>query len=103
LNPGALAPAAHPRCARTVALRGLRPACWTPSASGREAGGVPRGARGGQPYAWCGPASWFVPVRTERRWRRGESNPGPQGFQLTFVHVRSRITQATGFVNSVTT
>jgi hypothetical protein len=23
-------------------------------------------------------------------WRRRESNPGPQGVQLTFVHVRSR-------------
>jgi site-specific DNA recombinase len=36
-------------------------------------------------------------------WRRRELNPGPRRIQLTFVHVRSRITQATGFVNSVTT
>src|SRR5262245_19568920 len=26
----------------------------------------------------------------ENWWRRRESNPGPQGFQSTFVHVRSR-------------
>lgn len=45
----------------------------------------------------------FSTGRTVRRWRRRELNPGPRGFQLTFVHVRSRITQATGFVNSVTT
>ena len=29
-------------------------------------------------------------VSRENQWRRRESNPGPQGFQLTFVHVRSR-------------
>ena len=30
-------------------------------------------------------------------WRRRELNPGPRGFQSAFVHVRSRITQPTGF------
>jgi len=37
---------------------------------------------------------------SEVLWRRRELNPGPQGIQLAFVHVRSRITQAAGFVDS---
>ena len=37
------------------------------------------------------------------QWRRGESNPGPQGIRLNLVHVRSRITRAAGFLNSVRT
>jgi hypothetical protein len=36
-------------------------------------------------------------------WSRRESNPRPRGFQRTFVHVRSRITRATGLVDSATT
>jgi integrase len=32
-----------------------------------------------------------------RGWRRRELNPGPRGIQSAFVHVRSRITQPTGF------
>jgi hypothetical protein len=39
-------------------------------------------------------------IASEQRWRRRELNPGPQGIQLAFVHVRSRITQAAGFVDS---
>lgn len=35
-----------------------------------------------------------------QRWRRRESNPGPRGIQPAFVHVRSRIAQAAGFVDS---
>ena|SRR6185369_14088759 len=31
------------------------------------------------------------------QWRRRELNPGPRGVQSAFVHVRSRITQPTGF------
>ena len=38
-----------------------------------------------------------------RGWRRRESNPDPRGFAAVFVHVRSRIAQATGFVGSATT
>ena len=33
-------------------------------------------------------------------WRRRESNPGPQGIQSDLVHLRSCITQATGFVDT---
>jgi hypothetical protein len=36
-------------------------------------------------------------------WRRRESNPGPQGIPSAFVHVRSRIAQPAGFLNSVRT
>jgi hypothetical protein len=42
-------------------------------------------------------------ISGEIQWRRRESNPGPQGFQITFVHVRSRFTLAAGFANSVAT
>src|SRR6187399_2967506 len=38
-----------------------------------------------------------------QRWRRRESNPGPQGIPSTLIHVRSRITQATGLLDSAST
>jgi hypothetical protein len=36
-------------------------------------------------------------------WRRRESNPGPQGFRSALVHVRSRIAQPAGFLDSART
>ncbi len=39
----------------------------------------------------------------EKKWRRRESNPGPQGIRSTLIHVRSRITQATGLLDSAST
>lgn len=36
-------------------------------------------------------------------WRRRESNPGPQSVTQSLVHVRSRLTQPTGSVDSATT
>lgn len=51
------------------------------------------------PYYWCrfrfSGALPLERIKADRlinynRWTRRESNPGPQGLQFTFVHVRSR-------------
>jgi hypothetical protein len=100
-----LAPAAHPAFGGTVGLRGLRPACWTPSTTARKCSvsvtsvGVLRRSRA------SGPGSSVSRIRSSILfgWRRRESNPGPQGVPSAFVHVRSRITQPAGFLDSART
>jgi len=108
-TPVRLAPAARSSpAARNVALTALRPASWTPCSSSREASALSRRRASLCPTSSAGLAARGTSTSRSRSscavwWRRGESNPGPRGFQLNFVHVRSRIARAAGFPDSAGT
>jgi hypothetical protein len=82
-NPGGLAPAAHPAFGGTVGLRGLRPACWTPSTTARKCSvSVTSVGVLGRSRA-SGPGSSSSRIRSSILfgWRRRESNPGPRDWR----------------------
>ena len=59
--------------------------------------GTSRDKQRSDPHGGRYPSRRCSRLTRREQWRRRESNPGPQGFRLTFVHVRSWITQPAGF------